>query len=311
MFRLISLCILSILCCFSNFLEAAKIKKKPFVTCTLHGQLGNQLHEIATTLAYAWDNDSDPIFPELNKKELNIPINKDRIFFRLKNSRLPRKIRSTFKSYSNFEKEFIPKLMDVRLFGYFQTWEYYHHHRDQLIETFAPSENEENQIRLTHEVLLSHPNTVAIHVRTFNKEWASGIPFVGLDYYERAMDLFPEDCLFVVFSDRINWCKHHFKKIDRPMVFIEGQDHIQDFFLMSMLKHNIIGNSSYSWWAAYLNKNQEKIVVGPSHFIQISENTSKYNALLPEWIELQINCSNPYPEDLKSYDEFSQSIDTQ
>src|SRR5579862_6430206 len=74
-----------------------KPKKKPFVTCNLHGQLGNQLYEIATTLAYAWDHVAIPMFPELKKSNFNIPINRERIFFRLNASSLPRPIKYTFK----------------------------------------------------------------------------------------------------------------------------------------------------------------------------------------------------------------------
>lgn len=292
-------------------MEAKKTESKPFVTCWLNGQLGNQLHQIATTLAYAWDNGFDAIFPELNKAEFNIPINKDRIFFKLNSTTPPRSIKHILKIYSLFDKKSMPKLPDLMLKGYFQTWKYYHHHRDALLEIFSLKEEELTQLKLKHETLLNHPNTVGVHVRTFNKQYSEYIPFVGIDYYKRAMNLFPEGTLFVIFSDRINWCKHHLQNIDRPMIFIEGQDHLQDFFLMSMLKNHIIGNSSYSWWAAYLNQNPEKIVVAPSHFIIPANNKQKINSLLPEWIELPIDFKAPYPEDIKEYDEFSQSLDTQ
>src|SRR5437016_5021446 len=68
---------------------------KPYVTCHLSGQLGNQLYQIATTLAYAWDNNADPIFPDLNRKDLNIPINCKRVFYRLNKSSLPRPVAHT------------------------------------------------------------------------------------------------------------------------------------------------------------------------------------------------------------------------
>ena len=311
MFKFFFISILFLTSCFSNILEAKKTELKPFVTCWLNGQLGNQLHQIATTLAYARDNNFIPFFPELNKTDFNIPMNKDRIFFRLNASSLPRSIKHVFTSHSNFGKRSIPKFPDLMLKGYFQNWEYYHHHRDELLQIFAPGQEELDQIQSKHKTLLNHPVTVGVHVRTFNKKYSEYIPFVGMDYYEKAMSLFPEETLFVIFSDRINWCKHHFQKIDRPMIFIEGQDHIQDFFLMSMLKHNIIGNSSYSWWAAYLNQNPDKTVVAPSHFIIPITIKKKCNSLLPDWIELPIDLEAPYPTDIKDYDEFSQSIDTQ
>ena len=54
---------------------------EPFVTCEISGQLGNQLFQIANTLAYAWDYHAQSIFPELNKSEWNISTNRDRVFY--------------------------------------------------------------------------------------------------------------------------------------------------------------------------------------------------------------------------------------
>ena len=294
-------------------LASDELKEKPYVTCPLHGQLGNQMHEIATTLAYAWDHKMVPLFPDLKNKNYNLFMNYERIFFRLDASPLPRPILHTFEQDQNFEKIEIPVKQDLCLKGYFQTWEYFHHHRDKILDVFSPRFEELNLIKSKHADLLSHPCTVGVHVRTFNKEWSKVFPFVGLDYYARAMSLFPSETLFVVFSDRINWCKHHFLKFSEKIIFIEMQDHIEDFILMSMLKHNIIGNSSYSWWAGYLNRNANKIVIAPSHFVH-PDLRPKVNANMPDWIVLDIDYDyrySSYPEDILEYDFVSSSIDTQ
>jgi len=290
---------------------SGKIGEKPYITCHLRGQLGNHLHQIATTLAYAWDHNAEPIFPELNRKDLNIPMNRERIFFRLSSSPLPRPIRHTFEHRNNFEKIDIPVRPDQNLNGQFQTWKYYDHHREKIINTFAPSAQELKKIQEKHAQLLKHPLTVGVHVRTFNKKWSKLIPFVGLAYYEKAMSRFPSEALFVVFSDRINWTKHHFAKFKRSIIFIDGQDHIEDFFLMSMLKHNIIGNSSFSWWAAYLNKNPNKNVIAPSHFTRPRGRT-KVNGNMPDWFVIDINYNHAidsYPKDIYDYDIHSTSVD--
>jgi len=294
-----------------------KVRAKPYVTCHFfQGQLGNQLHRIATTLAYAWDHNMIPIFPELKRTDLNIPINRQRVFFRLDDSPLPRPVKCVFRHRIHFEKKDIPIKPDLELFGYFQTWKYFDHHREKIMDIFSLRPNERAQIQLKYAELLNHPCTVGVHVRTFNKEWSKCTPFVGLAYYEKALKNFPQEALFIVFSDRINWCKHHFEKFNRPILFIDGNDYIEDFFLMSMFKHNIIGNSSFSWWAAYLNKNPNKIVVAPSHFISQSPECSwkPTNANLPDWITIKSNPDHsvdPYPEDVYDYDAISQSINTQ
>lgn len=294
--------------------DELEAKERPYVTCWLGtGQLGNQLFVVASTLAFAWDHDMDALFPDLNCLCLNIPINKARIFFRLDSSPLPRPIEHTFIHGNNFVKVDIPVIGDQYLWGYYQTWKYFDHHRERIQRMFAPKPEDEIFIKEKYDTLLSHPLTVGLHVRTFNKAWGTTIlPFVGLDYYKKAMQLFPPETQFVVFSDRINWCRHHFRQLNGTFIFIDSKDYIEDFFLMSMLKHNIIGNSTYSWWAAYLNKNPNKIIVAPSDFTNMPREMSNPN--MPDWhvIEIDLNYAiNHYPEDMKDYDEYSQSIDTQ
>jgi len=66
----------------------------------------------------------------------------------------------------------------------------------------------------------------------------------------------------MVFSDDIPWCKQAFGS-DSKFIYVEGQTNVQDMCLMSKCRANIIANSSFSWWAAYLNKNQDAHVIAP------------------------------------------------
>jgi hypothetical protein len=105
---------------------------------------------------------------------------------------------------------------------------------------------------------------VAIHVR--RGDYVKNPFYVDLtdtDYYEKAMALFPTE-KFIVFSDNVEWCKEQpiFKDCD----FSEGNDEITDLNLMAGCKHQIIANSSFSWWAGYLNPNPNKKVVYPSRW---------------------------------------------
>ena len=102
---------------------------------------------------------------------------------------------------------------------------------------------------------------VSIHIR--RGDYVDNSFYTNLDdtdYYERAIELFPFD-KFVVFSDDIEFAKTKFKG-DR-FSFYEGKDEIDDFNTMASCKDNIIANSSFSWWAAYLNPNPGKKVVAP------------------------------------------------
>ena len=102
---------------------------------------------------------------------------------------------------------------------------------------------------------------VSIHVR--RGDYVNNPFYVDLiddGYYERAIELFPDED-FLVFSDDIEFCKRYF--IGRQFTFCEEKDEIKSLNLMAGCRANIIANSSFSWWAAYLNPNQNKKVVAP------------------------------------------------
>jgi hypothetical protein len=84
-------------------------------------------------------------------------------------------------------------------------------------------------------------------------------PICSAEYYSQAIDLINENIPIVIFSDDINWCKENIK----ADFYIENNKNYEDLYLMTKAKHNIIANSSFSWWGAWLNKNPDKIVVAP------------------------------------------------
>ena len=77
------------------------------------------------------------------------------------------------------------------------------------------------------------------------------------------MALFPKDSLFVVTSDNIEFARRNIPTDWGRVVFIEDELPYIDFFLQTLCKHNIISNSTFSWWGAWLNENSSKIVVRP------------------------------------------------
>jgi hypothetical protein len=274
-------------------------------------QLGNQLFCIATALAYAWDNNFIPVFPFLNEPGGNRTYNRDYMFFRLDAS-LPRMIKEVYYDMS-WQYNPIPIYPnDVMLMGPFSSWKYFHHHREELLKVLAPSPEVLDYLHAKYADLIANPNTVGVHVRTANKNVHPYIPFLGLDYFGLAMDHFSADSLFVVFSDRIGWCKKNFseKFPDRKFIFIEENDHIQDLFLLSMMKNHILSNSTYSWWGAYLNTNPEQRVCVPDKWLVPRFNVVVDDFYMPQWIKIEHEFfKEPYPIDMYWYDEKSQSLD--
>jgi hypothetical protein len=103
------------------------------------------------------------------------------------------------------------------------------------------------------------------------------------DYYNKALEkINPKGNIFV-FSDDIQWCKNSLKYPN--MIFMEGNTNLEDLKLMSHCEDNIIANSSFSWWAAWLNKNKNKKVIAPSRWF--GPEGPSYRDILPnEWIQM-------------------------
>ena len=108
-------------------------------------------------------------------------------------------------------------------------------------------------------------------------------------YYREAIGKIKEqhtDLEVFVFSDDMDWAKANITT-DLPVTFVNGagRQDFEDLYLMSLCRHNIIANSSFSWWGAWLNPNPEKIVVAPARWFN-DKNTDTKDLLPPEWVKL-------------------------
>lgn len=134
---------------------------------------------------------------------------------------------------------------------------------------------------------LKAENTVAVHIRRADYLKESGFGVLNEQYYRDAMSVIRQKVgspVFVFFSDDIGWCKEQFK--DESFVFCQeenwGKDYLQ-LYLLSKCRHQIIANSSFSWWGAWLNNYQEKIVIRPER--PFADETLMYESYYPaDWI---------------------------
>lgn len=109
------------------------------------------------------------------------------------------------------------------------------------------------------------PNSTSLHIRRgdYITDYGSA---VGTNYYEQAIEYiksFDKDTHFYVFSDDIEWAKENIKHENLHFVSDGSMNMLEEFFVMSSCKNQIITNSSFSWWAAWLNENEKKIIVAP------------------------------------------------
>lgn len=137
-------------------------------------------------------------------------------------------------------------------------------------------------------------NSISLHVRRSDyisdKKTHDYHGVCGLDYYRKAVSFITKKVFnptFFIFSDDPDWCKANLR-LKYPTVFVShnlGKKDYEDMRLMSTCKHNIIANSTFSWWGAWLNQNKEKIVIAPEKwFGDTSINTSD---LIPSsWVKI-------------------------
>lgn len=219
------------------------------------------------------------------------------LFFKIENKFFEQNIlfgKKHFKesNYKINQKIFNDKIVDFYTEGYFQTPEYIDYFNNKNISFFNfNTELQENEKEILKE------NTIAIHIR-------------GGDYIQNPKDkkLFGDICTKEYYSSAIKYIK---TKVDKPkfIVFtndlkyaetiLEGEEFIfitwnsdknsyRDMFLMTKCKHNIIANSSFSWWGAYLNMNNPKIIIAPSKWFN-SNKIRQENILPLNWIKISPN----------------------
>ena len=158
--------------------------------------------------------------------------------------------------------------------GNWQSEKYFINYRDELLEMLTPKEERNISVRnLCSE--MNNCNSVAVHIR--RGDYVKIGCQLNMSYYDAAISMIraklPEAKLVLyIFSDDIDFCKKYFSEKQEFAVkgielcypqYKSDNYTLDDLFLMSNCKHMIMANSSYSWWAAWLNQNKEKIVICP------------------------------------------------
>lgn len=152
--------------------------------------------------------------------------------------------------------------------GYWQT-EHYFKTIEQEVKnkfTFRESIICERNKQLASKMLESE--SISIHIRRGDYLKEDGWNISEGGYYDNAISYINNNVnnpIFYFFSDDIEWCKAKFKGANYHFIdWNKGNDSWQDMYLMTKCKHNIIANSSFSWWGAWLNANENKLVLTPS-----------------------------------------------
>lgn len=171
----------------------------------------------------------------------------------------------------SFDRKFLDAPGDCMLFGYFQTPLYFNGFEKTLRSELATGDLGLEQGHETLAARLREPDSVAVHVRRTDYTGNPLLDLCGRDYYERSMQQMRgslTDPKFFIFSDEPEWCAAMFKGSDIEVIPRHSDSALVDLHLMSLAAHQIIANSSYSWWAAWLGKKPGQQVIMPPKWFE-------------------------------------------
>jgi len=273
----------------SNSLKKNLVFSNKIISIKMKGGLGNQLFQISTVLAYGWKHSITPIFKKIKRSPSRIdtrPVYWDTVFRKLniikyrpynlilyqEKQRWYKKIPPP-KEFLHFEKS-----NGIIFNGYFGSYKYFNEYREKLLNlAFYMDPLEKEYLKKKHSEVFSHEKiTISLHLRrddrTTHPEKIQNPNLWKTDYYQKSIAFFEKkfgsnNIKIVVFSTSLEWVKNYleteFPHLDA--IFPQEKDYLE-LHLMSCCDHQILANSTFSWWGAYLNINPDKIVIAPKNW---------------------------------------------
>jgi hypothetical protein len=273
-------------------------------TIIIQGGLGNQLFQIFTLLSYSFTYNL-PFFFE-NKPTLR----KDRPYYwdsflsslkpfikSLHNHNLP-----IYKEEHFHYNKLIPPHRPFKLFGYFQSHKYFEDNKEEIFKLLKLKEQREHSKQKIYHIY-HFDDTISLHFRIGDYKYLQQHhPVMNVSYYINALRhiiekterndwnilYFYEEEDYHVVKEFIIVLQDKFNKITFTQINTKIVDSEQ-MLIMSLCQHNIIANSTFSWWGAFFNHNLEKIVTYPSRWFGPANISHKMDDMFPDvWIKIQV-----------------------
>lgn len=277
-----------------------------YITCYIQGGLGNQLFIIFTTLAVAKKQNlkyaiiKQPDSPSVTPRKTYF----DTLLSKLETKdMLNFSINSIYREPDHMKYSDIPEIKtNTIITGYFQSRKYIDDIRDVILSTVCLKEKKDIDAKnLSVKLIRDKANgkkCIFLHVRRGDYLNLSHYHYnLPIDYYISAIKNFKEkeDCLFVVFSDDMEYCKEVFSDIlqkDEVYYCKTSKDYVE-LMIMSEMDGAIIANSSFSWWGAYLmeakkelNNKESPVIIGPKMWFTNNYNQNDRNIERDNWVYL-------------------------
>jgi hypothetical protein len=180
------------------------------------------------------------------------------------------------KYYVDFDPSFFKKNHRY-IDGYFQSEKNFLNVKNEIIQELTLKKEFESAVFLVEKNKIDKERSVSVHIRrgdyVRDPKTQAAHGACSREYYEQAMNLIRskiEAPIFYFFSDDIEWVKREYgENPDFKYVSNPSLEDYEELMLMASCAHNIIANSSFSWWGAYLNNNSSKIVIAPKKWVNI------------------------------------------
>ncbi|MEJ7737941.1 MAG: alpha-1,2-fucosyltransferase [Chitinophagaceae bacterium] len=193
-----------------------------------------------------------------------------------------------------FEPGLLHASSNVYVDGYWQHYRYFEKVDPRIREELTLKQPYDKSPAIIGEIL-GNESSVSLHIRRGDYITdPNAYNFMGVmpvEYYYTAMNYIIEKGIrpsFYIFSDDLDWVRDNIK-VHAPLTCVDLDGGNKDYIeldLMSKCRHNIIANSSFSWWGAFLNRNPGKIVIAPSQWVKPEEVNKKIELQFPSWIKM-------------------------
>ena len=189
------------------------------------------------------------------------------------------------KYFDKYLKEMMNLKDNAYVYGYFQSEKFFKKYREEIINTFTLDVDFDEEFMKKRN--LEYP-LIGIHFRRTDYKWQNTFDVTNMQYYIDAIEYLKNTIGkfdLCVFSDECDWVKRNFCLEDINVLYPSDYKKYKDYeeiVLMSRCDHNIIANSTFSWWGAWLNTNEDKIVIAPKKWL----NYRKTLIVPQDWIQL-------------------------
>jgi hypothetical protein len=236
-----------------------------FYTANLMGGLGNQMFQIAHAISQSWKYGYDCYFKPIayTPMQANQPTKYiNNIFRNIKFLDFKTPYITVNESHWNYANlNFNPK-QNIEFNGYFQSSKNFLGFDEKIKKLFEPTVEFIEKIKLIYPEIFNK-NSISIHVRRGDYLTISEVlPVLDISYFLNCLSKFNDIDNVYVFSDDKNWIKNNFSQY--KLTIVDGLEDYEEMWAMSLCSNNIISNSSFSWWASFLNKNENKKIFSPN-----------------------------------------------